>query len=131
MNAKTALILGAAATLAACETSTTTTTTAGATGARNTPYVAYGTGRYDYVPADSPLRKVSTEELQARRRKLYGSVPFTETRRNGIPVYKYHDQPLPQQDEIFAIEAELNRRYQAGDRAAELTRPIPGTTHGV
>jgi hypothetical protein len=37
--------------------------------------------------------------------------------------------PLPQQDEIFAIEAELNRRFRAGDKAAELKRPIPGVTH--
>jgi len=27
---------------------------------------------------------------------------------------------LPQQDEIKAIEVELNRRYQAGDKSADL-----------
>jgi len=33
---------------------------------------------------------------------------------------RYHGQPLPQQDEIKAIEVELNRRYQVGDKSANL-----------
>jgi len=34
-----------------------------------------------------------------------------------------------QQKEIYAIEAELNRRYQQGDKDAELTRAMPGVQH--
>jgi hypothetical protein len=33
---------------------------------------------------------------------------------------RYHGQPPPQQDEIKAIEVELNRRYQVGDKSANL-----------
>ena len=98
------------------------------TGVSNKPYVAYATNQYDYVPANSPYRTWTTAQLQQRRRDLYGTVPYDRTRK-GIPVYKYHGGPLPQQDEIFAIENELKRRYQAGDRTAELVRPIPGETH--
>src|SRR2546423_592057 len=54
---------------------------------------------------------------------------YRESGRHAIPEYTYRGQPLPQQDEIFAIENELKRRYQAGDRSAELTRPIPGVSH--
>ena len=46
-------------------------------------------------------------------------VTLTQTR-EGVPAYIYHGQPLPQQDELKAIEVELNQRYQAGDKSAEL-----------
>ena len=62
----------------------------------------------------------TTAQLQQRRLDLYGMVPLTQTR-HGVPAYIYHGQPLPQQDEIKAIEVELNARYQAGERSAELT----------
>jgi hypothetical protein len=112
--------------LAACAESPTAYT-----GVSNKPYAAYATNQYDYSPPNSPYRTWTTPQLQQRRRDLYATVPYTETRRHGIPVYKYGGagHPLPQQDEIFAIENELKRRYQAGDRAAELIRPIPGATH--
>jgi hypothetical protein len=61
----------------------------------------------------------TTAQMQKRRLDLYGMVTLTETR-NGVPAYFYHGQPLPQQDEIKAIEVELNARYQAGDKSAEL-----------
>lgn len=111
--------------LAACAESPTPTAS---TGIPNYPYATYSTNRYDYSPANSPFRRWTTAQLQQRRRDLYGTVQYSETR-HGIPTYRYVGQPLPQQDEIFAIEAELKRRYQAGDRSAELTRPIPGATH--
>jgi hypothetical protein len=114
-----------AAILAACAQSPTPTAS---TGIPNTPYAAYATNRYDYVPENSPFRKWTTAQLQQRRRDLYATVPYRQDR-HGLPVYQYVGQPLPQQDELFAIEAELNRRYQAGDKTAELVRPIPGTTH--
>jgi hypothetical protein len=111
--------------LAACAESPTPTAS---TGIPNYPYATYSTNRYDYSPANSPFRRWTTAQLQQRRRDLYGTVQYSETR-HGVPTYRYVGQPLPQQDEIFAIEAELKRRYQAGDRSAELTRPIPGATH--
>jgi hypothetical protein len=61
----------------------------------------------------------STDQLQKRRLDLFAQVPFTRTR-NEVPAYIYSGGPLPQQDEIKAIEVELNARYQAGDKSAEL-----------
>ena len=61
----------------------------------------------------------STAQLQQRRLDLYGMTPLAQSR-NGVPEYIYHGQALPQQDEIKAIEVELNRRYQAGDKSAAL-----------
>ena len=114
-----------AATLVACEETRSPMTS---TGISNRPYAAYDTGRFDYSPQNSPFRRWTTAQLQQRRRDLYGTVPYRQSR-HGTPVYEYSSVVLPQQDEIFAIEAELKRRYQAGDKSAELTRPIPGTTH--
>ena len=61
----------------------------------------------------------TTAQLQKRRLDLYGMTPLARTP-NEVPAYIYHGQALPQQDEIKVIEAELNRRYQAGDKSAEL-----------
>ena len=61
----------------------------------------------------------TTEQLQKRRLDLYAQVPFTRTREE-VPAYIYSGMALPQQDEIKAIEVELNWRYQAGDKTAEL-----------
>jgi hypothetical protein len=111
--------------LMACQESPSPTA---ATGIPNTPLVTHETNRSTYSPENSPFRKWSTAQLQKRRRDLYGTVPYRRDR-HGVPIYLYEGQPLPQQDEIFAIEAELNRRFQAGDTSAKLDRPIPGTTH--
>ena len=68
----------------------------------------------------SPVYKNwTTEQLQKRRLDLYAQVPFTRNR-NEVPAYIYSGMALPQQDEIKAIEVELNQRYQAGDKTAEL-----------
>jgi hypothetical protein len=92
-------------------------------------YSAYATGVPATSPKDSPFRKWTTADLQQRRVELYRTVTRHQTRQ-GVPVYHYHQgETSPQQDEIFAIESELNRRYQAGDKAAELQRPIPGAIH--
>jgi hypothetical protein len=96
--------------------------------APNDSYSKYQTGNYASSPKNSPLRKMSTAQLQQRRLDLYKTIPYGQTRR-GVPYYTYRGQPLPQQDEVLAIEAELNRRYQAGDKSAELKRPIPGAQH--
>jgi hypothetical protein len=92
-------------------------------------YSKYSTGNNMSSPKDSPFRKWTTADLQQRRIELYRTVNRSETRR-GVPVYHYHQgDPSNQQDEIFLIEAELNRRFDAGDKAAELKRPIPGAQH--
>jgi hypothetical protein len=82
----------------------------------------------DYSRADSPLRKWTTAQLQERRRELYAQTTYTETRR-GQPTFIHHGENSHEQDEIYAIEAELNRRYQTGDKEAELKRAIPGAQH--
>ena len=61
----------------------------------------------------------TTDQLQKRRLDLYAQQPFTRTA-NEVPAYIYSGMPLPQQDEIKAIETELNARYQSGDKTAEL-----------
>ena len=88
----------------------------------------YSTGVPANSPKDSPLRKWTTAQLQQRRVDLYRMVPQSQTRR-GVPVFITHGDKTPQQWEILAIESELNRRLQAGDKAAELKRPIPGGIH--
>jgi len=66
--------------------------------------------------------------LQQRRLDLYAQTTYTQTRL-GQPAFIHHGENSREQDEIYAIEAELNRRYQAGDKEAELTRTIPGSQH--
>jgi hypothetical protein len=103
-------------------------TAATPTTVRSYPDARYSTGVPANSPKDSPLRKWTTKQLQERRIELYRMVPQRQTRR-GVPVYITHGDKLPQQEEILQIESELNRRYQAGDKSAELKRPIPGEKH--
>jgi hypothetical protein len=100
----------------------------GTTDSRSHPDAKYSTGVGANSPTDSPLRKWTTAQLQERRVELYRALPQVQTR-NGHPVYITHGSKLPQQDEILNIESELNRRYQAGDKKAELVRPVPGMKH--
>src|SRR5262249_12619956 len=72
----------------------------------------------------------TTEQLQKRRLDLYAMVPLARTA-NEVPAYIYSGMPLPQQDEIKAIEVELNRRYQAGDKGAELREFWPSTRRHI
>jgi hypothetical protein len=90
----------------------------------NYPYDRYARTAEVWGHPNPVYRSWTTEQLQKRRLDLYGTVTLTQTR-NGVPAYIYHGQPLPQQDEIKAIEAELNRRYQAGDKTAELIQFWP------
>ena len=101
---------------------------AGSKSVGNFSYARYQTGTYADSPKDSPLRRMTTAQLQQRRLDLYKTVPQGQTRR-GQPYYVYHGGPLPQQDEILAIEGELRRRFDHGDKKAELQRPIPGFQH--
>ncbi|OLD74522.1 MAG: hypothetical protein AUF68_00160 [Verrucomicrobia bacterium 13_1_20CM_54_28] len=79
----------------------------------------------------SPVYKNwTTEQLQKRRLDLYAQVPFTRNR-NEVPAYIYSGMALPQQDEIKAIEVELNRRYAAGDKSAELKEFWPSSRRHI
>src|SRR4029453_10422411 len=79
----------------------------------------------------SPVYKNwTTAQLQQRRLDLYAAVPLARTR-NEVPAYIYSGMPLPQQDEIKAIETELNARYQGGDKSAELKEFWPSTRRHI
>jgi hypothetical protein len=79
----------------------------------------------------SPVYKNwTTDQLQKRRLDLYAQVPFTRDR-NEVPAYIYSGMALPQQDEIKAIETELNLRYQAGDKSAELKEFWPSSRRHI
>jgi hypothetical protein len=116
-----------AVSLTACADSPSATTTSSVP-VGNPSYSLYSTNRYANSPVNSPLRRMTTAQLQERRLALYKTMPQGETRR-GQPYYIYHGSPLPQQDEILAIEGELKRRFDTGDKTAELQRPIPGFQH--
>jgi hypothetical protein len=88
------------------------------------PYATYAGGRDVPIPLSPAYRNWTTAQLQQRRIDLYNMVPQSQSR-NGVGEYIYHGVPLPQQDEIRLVEAELSRRYQAGDKAAELKPAWP------
>ena len=95
------------------------------------PNSRYSTSAEVTGPTNTPYATWTTAALQKRRLDLYGMVPLARTS-NEVPAYIYHGVPLRQQDEIRAIEAELNRRYQAGDRAARLESFWPESRrHGI
>ncbi len=83
------------------------------------PYSRYSTTAEVWGYRSGMYANWSTAQLQQRRLDLYGMTPLAQSRQ-GVPAYIYHGQALPQQDEIKAIEVELNRRYQAGDKSADL-----------
>ena len=92
------------------------------------PYDRYSTTEVS-GPTGTAYARWTTERLQKRRLDLYATVPQTQTGHGfpeqGVPEYIYRGMPLPQQDEIKAIEAELNKRYKAGDKSAELKEAWP------
>jgi hypothetical protein len=83
------------------------------------PYSRYAYTTNAWGHRSAVYKDWSTDQLQKRRLDLYATVPFTRTR-NEVPAYIYSGGPLPQQDEIKAIEVELNWRFQHGDKSAEL-----------
>jgi hypothetical protein len=97
----------------------------------NYPYAAYATTSNISGPANSVYRTWTTAQLQERRSELYQTVPRF-SRRTGSTTYttRYvtHGGPLPQQDEIRAIEGELNRRYHNGDKRAYFDPDAPHVT---
>lgn len=83
------------------------------------PYSRYSTTAEVWGYRSGMYVNWSTAQLQRCRLDLYGMTPLAESLQ-GVPEYIYHGRALPQQDEIKVIEVELNRRYQAGDKTAEL-----------
>lgn len=88
------------------------------------PYAAYAYNSDYRGPENSRYRNWTTAQLQQRRKDLYYMVPQRYSR-NGVPEYISSGPQLPQQDEIRAIEGELNRRYHAGDKSALLQPTWP------
>ena len=88
------------------------------------------TGPGAYYPPNSPFKKWTTAQLQQRRLDLYRQIPQKQDR-HGRPVFIHHGGEAfsDQQKEIYAIEGELNYRYQHGDKDAELKRAMPGQQH--
>ena len=83
------------------------------------PYSRYAYTSLAWGHRSDVYKDWSTDQLQKRRLDLYATQPFTRTR-NEVPAYIYSGGLLPQQDEIKAIEVELNWRYDHGDKSAEL-----------
>ena len=88
------------------------------------PYSRYSTTTETWGVPNAAYVNWTTAQLQKRRLDLYAMVPQGQDR-HGVPFYIYQGVPLRQQDEIKAIEVELNRRYQAGDKSANLAEPWP------
>ena len=94
------------------------------------PYDRYARSPEAWGYVNPVYKNWSTDQLQKRRLDLYAQVPFTRNR-NEVPAYIYSGMPLPQQDEIKAIETELNTRYQNGDKTAELKEFWPSTRRHI
>jgi hypothetical protein len=94
------------------------------------PYDRYARSPEAWGYVKPVFKDWSTDQLQKRRLDLFAQVPFTRTR-NEVPAYIYSGGPLPQQDEIKAIEVELNQRFQAGDKSAELKEFWPSVRRHI
>jgi hypothetical protein len=94
------------------------------------PYSRYSTTAVAWGYRNPAYRTWSTAQLQERRLQLYGMNPLTQTR-EGVPAYIYHGQPTASQDEIKAIEVELNWRYEHGDKSAELKEFWPSVRRHI
>src|SRR5438309_7842344 len=94
------------------------------------PYSRYSTTTEAWGYPSKAYMTWTTVQLQKRRLELYAMVPQTQDR-HGTPAYIYEGIPLRQQDEIKAIEVELNRRYQAGDKSAELREFWPSVRRHI
>jgi hypothetical protein len=94
------------------------------------PYDRYARSPEAWGYVSPAYKNWTTTQLQKRRLDLYAQVPFTRNR-NEVPAYIYSGMPLPQQDEIKALETELNARYQAGDKSAELKEFWPSSRRHI
>ena len=88
------------------------------------PYSRYSTTTETWGRPNPAYANWTTAQLQKQRLELYAMVPQGQDR-HGVPFYIYQGVPLRQQDELKAIEVELNRRYQAGDKSANLQEAWP------
>lgn len=93
----------------------------------NPTYAQHATSHVVTGPTGTAYATWTTADLQKRRLELYRMVPQRPLTRARLPAYTTRGQPLPQQDEIKVIEAELNQRYKAGDKTAELKPAWPDT----
>jgi hypothetical protein len=89
--------------------------------------------RFSSVPLTVRAPRSALVNPSVRRQPaqvLYRQIPQKQDR-HGRPVFIHHGGEAfsDQQREIYAIEGELNRRYQAGDKDAELKRAMPGSQH--
>lgn len=100
------------------------------TGGTNYPYAAHSTTSEVTFPTNTVYATWTTAALQKKRLDLYAMLPQTQTR-NGVPAYIMHGSQLPAQDEIRKIEAELNKRYKAGDKAALLKEWWPSSRRHI
>lgn len=94
------------------------------------PYDRYSRSPDAWGHVNPVYKNWTTAQLQQRRLDLYATVPMTRNQ-NEVPAYIYSGMPLPQQDEIKAIETELNKRYQAGDKSAELKEFWPSSRRHI
>ena len=94
------------------------------------PYDRYARSPEAWGYVNPVYKNWTTDQLQKRRLDLYAQVPFTRDR-NEVPAYIYSGGLLPQQDEIKAIENELNWRYDHGDKSAELKEFWPSTRRHI
>src|SRR5215831_19835707 len=94
------------------------------------PYARYAYTADVWGHRSDVYKDWSTAQLQQRRLDLYATQPFTRNR-NEVPAYIYSGMPLPQQDEIKAIEVELNKRYKAGDKTANLEEFWPNVRRHI
>ena len=93
-------------------------------------YSRYSTTGEVWGYRNPAYRNWTTAQLQQRRLELYGMTPLARSS-SEVPAYIYHGQALPQQDEIKAMEVELNWRYQHGDKAAELKEFWPSSRRHI
>jgi len=77
-----------------------------------------------------PIRIGARPNCNSAASILYATVPFNQDAHE-VPAYIYNGMALPQQDEIKAIETELNWRYQHGDKTAELKEFWPSTRRHI
>src|SRR6266550_1735031 len=88
-------------------------------------YSRYATTAEVWGYPNPVYRNWATEQLQKRRLDLYATQPLARTR-NEVDAYIYSGVRLQQQAEI-----KLNRRYQAGDKSAELKEFWPSSRRHI
>ena len=100
------------------------------TGGPKYPYAAHSTNAEITFPTNTAYATWTTDALQKKRLDLYARLPQTQTS-NGVPAYIISGTQLPAQDEIRKIEAELNKRYKNGEKAALLKEWWPSTRRHI